>query len=94
MEPISCVDEMGFFATRICDEKWIVVHFNEGAMLNAGTGQARVCEKLGLSAWALEQLTPFSVSELIYFFIDQQQEIRIDWNTEARACLQDQLFRV
>ncbi len=76
------------------DEKWIVVHFNEGAMLNAGTGQARVCEKLGLSAWALEQLTPFSVSELIYFFIDQQQEIRIDWNTEARACLQDQLFRV
>ncbi len=76
------------------DEKWIVVYFYEGAMLNAGTGQARVCEKIGPSAWALEQLTPFSVSELIYFFIDQQQEIRIDWNTETRASLQDQLFRV
>ena len=76
------------------DEKWIVVYFHKGEMLNAGTGQARVCEKLGPSAWALEQLTPFSVNKLIFFFINQQQEIRIDWNTETRASLQDQLFRV
>ena len=76
------------------DEKWIVVYFHEGEMFNAGTGQARVCEKLGPSAWALEQLTPFPVRELIFFFIHQQQEVRIAWNTETRASLQGQLFRV
>ena len=76
------------------DEKWIVVYFHEGEMLNAGTGQARVCEKLGPSAWALEQLTPFPVRELVLFFINQQQEIRIAWNTDTRASLQGRLFRV
>ncbi len=76
------------------DEKWIVVYFHEGEMLTAGTGQARVCEKLGPSAWALEQLTPFPVRELIFFFINQQPEIRIAWNTETRTSLQGQLFRV
>ena len=71
-------------------EKWIIADFSLGGADLSGKEHSVVYTRLGPSALALEQLTPFPVQDLLLFVVDRQQEIRVAWESSGKDALQKQ----
>ena len=72
--------------------KWVIADFSLGGIDLSGQEHSVVYTRLGPSALALEQLTPFPVQDLLLFAVDRQQEIRVAWGSSGKDALQKQLL--
>ena len=72
--------------------KWVIADFSLGGVDLSGKEHSVVYTRLGPSALALEQLTPFPVQDLLLFLVDRQQEIRVAWESPGKDALQKQLL--
>ena len=74
------------------DGKWVIADFSLGGASLSGEEQSVVYTRLGPSALALEQLTPFPVHDLLLSLVDRQQEIRVAWESPKKDTLRKQLL--
>ncbi len=74
------------------DGKWVIADFSLGGASLSGEEQIVVYTRLGPSALALEQLTPFPVHDLLLSLVDRQQEIRVAWESPKKDTLRKQLL--
>ena len=72
--------------------KWVIADFSLGGVDLSGKEHSVVYTRLGPSALALEQLTPFPVQDLLLFLVDRQQEICVAWESPGKDALQKQLL--
>ncbi len=72
-------------------EKWVIADFSLGQADLSGKEQNVVYARLGPSALALAQLTPFPVQDLLLFLVDRQQEIRVAWESPGKDAFRKQL---
>ena len=70
--------------------KWVIADFSLGGVDLSGKEHSVVYTRLGPSALALEQLTPFPVQDLLLFVVDRRQEIRVAWGSSGKDALQKQ----
>ena len=73
-------------------EKWVIADFFLGEGDLSEKEQSVVYTRLGPSALALEQLTPFPVQDLLLFLVDRQQEICVAWESPGRDTFRKQLL--
>ena len=74
------------------DGKWVIADFSLGGANRSGEEQNVVYTRLGPSALALEQLTPFPVHDLLLSLVDRQQEIRVAWESPKKDTLRKKLL--
>ena len=72
--------------------KWVIADFSLGGVDLSEREHGVVYTRLGPSALALEQLTPFPVQGLLLFLVDRQQEICVAWESPGKDALQKQLL--
>lgn len=72
--------------------KWVIADFSLGGANLSGEEQGVVYTRLGPSALALEQLTPFPVQDLLLFLVDRQQEICATWESPGKDTFRKQLL--
>ena len=70
--------------------KWVIADFSLGGVELSGKEHSVVYTRLGPSALALEQLTPFPVQDLLLFVVDRQREIRVAWESSGKDALRKQ----
>ena len=74
------------------DGKWFIADFSLGRANLSGKESDIAYARLGPSALALEQLTPFPVQDLLLFLVDRQQEICVAWESPGKDTFQKQLL--
>lgn len=74
------------------DGKWFIADFSLGRADLSGKESDIAYARLGPSALALEQLTPFPVQALLLFLVDRQQEICVAWESPGKDTFQKQLL--
>ena len=72
--------------------KWVIADFSPGEPDLSGKEQSVVYARLGPSALALEQLTPFPVRDLLLFVVDRRQEICVAWESPGKDAVRKQLL--
>ncbi len=70
--------------------KWVIADFSLGGIELSGKEHSVVYTRLGPSALALEQLTPFPVQDLLLFVVDRQREICVAWESPGKDALRKQ----
>ena len=72
--------------------KWFIAGFSLGRADLSGKEWDIAYARLGPSALALEQLTPFPVQDLLLFLVDRQQEICVAWESPGKDTFRKQLL--
>lgn len=71
--------------------KWVIADFSLGKADLSGKERDIAYARLGPSALALEQLTPFTVQDLLLFLVDRQREICVAWESPGKGAFRKQL---